>query len=112
MWVTIGVFYYVIYCLILFRILRYSDNFQIRYTAFALVLVVLALNAFWNYLFFRRENLFAASVLGGFYSLVAIALFACLYQFDFLAAYAQIPYLLYLFYAFYWSYGLLKLNPK
>lgn len=112
LWVIIGVVYYIIYCFILFRILRYVDNFTIRYTAFALVLVILALNAFWNYFFFRRENVLVASMLGVFYSLVAIALFVCLLQFDDVAALAQIPYLLYLIYAFYWSYGLLKLNPK
>jgi tryptophan-rich sensory protein len=112
LWVVIGVFYYVTYFFILFRVLRYSDNFAIRYTAFALVLVILGLNAFWNYFFFRRENLFAASVLGGFYSLVAIALFVCLWQFDYLAAYVLIPYLLYLIYAFYWSFGLMNLNLK
>lgn len=112
LWAIIGVLYYLICFAIIFRILRYSDNFSIRYTAFALILVVMAVNAFWNYFFFRRENLFAASVLGVFYSIAAIALFVCLWQFDYLAAYVLIPYLLYLFYAFYWSYGLLKLNPR
>lgn len=112
LWVIIGIFYYLICFAILFRVLRYSDNFAIRYTAFVFLLIVLALNAFWNYLFFQKGNLFAAFVLGGIYSLVAIALFVCLYRFDYLAAYVFVPYLIYLIYAFYWSYGLLKLNPK
>jgi tryptophan-rich sensory protein len=112
LWVIIGVFYYLICFAILFRILRYSDNFGIRYTAFALLLLIMALNAFWNYFFFRRENLFAAAVLGAFYSVVAIVLFVCLWQFDYLAAYVLVPYLLYLIYAFYWSFRLLKLNRK
>ena len=112
MWLIIGILYYIICFLILFRVLRYSDNIQVRYTAFALILAVMAVNAVWNYFFFRRENLFAAFVLSIFYSLGAIALFVFLWQFDYLAAYVLTPYLLYLFYAFYWSFGLLKLNPK
>lgn len=112
LWVIIGVFYYLICFAILFRVLRYSDNFAIRYTAFAFLLIVMAVNAFWNYVFFRLKNLSASLALGIFYSLAAVALFVCLYQFDFLAAYVLVPYLLYLIYAFYWSYGLWKLNAK
>jgi tryptophan-rich sensory protein len=111
-WAVIGVVYYLICFFILFRILRYEDNFSIRYTAFALLLVLMAANAFWNYVFFRRRDLFYSFVIGVLYSLGAVALFVCLYQFDFLAAYALTPYLLYQIYAFYWGYGLLKLNRK
>lgn len=111
-WAIIGVFYYLTCFFILFRILRYNDNTSIRYAAFALLLVVMAVNAFWNYVFFRRENLIYSFVLGIFYTLAAVVLFVCLLQFDDIAAYAQIPYLLYLIYAFYWGCGLLKLNPK
>lgn len=111
-WVVIGVFYYAICFLILFRILRYDDNFSIRYTAFTFLLVVMAVNAFWNYVFFRLENLFYSFVLGVFYTLAAVAVFVCLYQFDYIAAYVLVPYLLYLIYAFRWSYKLWKLNPK
>jgi tryptophan-rich sensory protein len=111
-WAIIGVFYYATCFIILFRILRYDDNFSIRYTAFALLLVVLAVNAFWNFVFFRRRNLFYSFVLSVFYTLAAVALFLCLYQFDYVAAFAEIPYLLYLIYALIWGYRLWKLNPN
>ncbi|MGC2236576.1 MAG: TspO/MBR family protein [Pyrinomonadaceae bacterium] len=111
-WAIIGVFYYATCFIMLFRILRYDDNFSIRYIAFALLLVVMAVNAFWNFVFFRRRNLFYSFLLSIFYSLAALALFVCLYQFDYVAAYAEIPYLLYLIYALIWSYKLIKLNPK
>lgn len=111
-WVVIGVFYYAICFFILFRILRYDDNISIRYTALALLLVVMAVNAFWNFVFFRRQNLFYSFVLSILYSPVAVALFICLYQFDYLAALALTPYLLYLIYALIWSYRLWKLNPE
>ncbi|MET0752248.1 MAG: tryptophan-rich sensory protein, partial [Pyrinomonadaceae bacterium] len=73
---------------------------------------VMAVNAFWNFVFFRRRNLFYSFLLSIFYSLAALALFVCLYQFDYVAAFAEIPYLLYLIYALIWSYKLIKLNPK
>ncbi|HEY0428265.1 MAG TPA: TspO/MBR family protein [Pyrinomonadaceae bacterium] len=111
-WAIIGVFYYLFCFFILFRLLRYDDNASIRYAALALLLVVMFTNAFWNYVFFRRQNLFFSFALGVFYSLAAVAVFVCLYQFDYIAAFVLIPYLLYLIYAFYWSYGLLKLNPN
>ena len=112
LWAVIGVVYYLICFAILFRLLRYSDNSTMRYTSLALLLFVMALNAFWNYVFFRRENLRASFFLGVFYSLVAVALFVCLYGLDFVAAAVLIPYLIYLAYAFYWGAGLVKLNPK
>lgn len=111
-WAIIGFFYYATCFIILFRILRYDDNFSIRYAAFALLLVVMSVNAFWNFVFFRRRNLYYSFVLSVFYTLAAIALFFSLWQFDFVAACAQIPYLIYLVYAFYWGGGLLKLNPR
>jgi tryptophan-rich sensory protein len=111
-WAIIGVFYYVICFFILFRILRYDDNFSIRYTAFTLLLVVMTLNAFWNYVFFRLRNLFYSFVLSILYSIVAVAVFVCLYQFDYIAAFVLVPYLLYLIYAFRWGYKLWKLNSR
>jgi len=77
-----------------------------------LIRIILAANAFWNYLFFRAQNLFYGSVLGALYSLIAIALFICLIQFDRVASYLLLPYLLYLICASWWSYGLLKLNRR
>lgn len=111
-WVIIGVFYYATCFIILFRILRYDDNISIRYAALALLLGVMAINAFWNFVFFRRRNLLYSFLLSIFYTLAALAVFVCLYQFDYVAAFAEIPYLLYLIYALIWSYKLIKLNPK
>ncbi len=112
LWVIIGILYYLICFVVLFRILRYDDNFAIRYTAFGLILVVMTLNAVWNYFFFRRRNLRGSFRLAIVYTFAAIALFICLWQFDLIAAYALIPYFLYLVYAFYWGLGLLRLNSK
>lgn len=111
-WAIIGVFYYATCFIILFRILRYDDNISIRYAALALLLVAMAVNAFRIFVFFRRRNLFYSFLLSIFYSLAALVLFICLYQFDYVAAFAETPYLLYLIYALIWSYKLIKLNPR
>ncbi|HEX3231552.1 MAG TPA: TspO/MBR family protein [Pyrinomonadaceae bacterium] len=109
-WYIIGVLYYATYGFILYRILRYDGVSILRPIAFALVLVIMAANAFWNYVFFRAQRLYYGFVVGLLYSVVAFALFVCLLQFDRVAAWAQVPYLLYLTYAYRWSRGLLRLN--
>lgn len=109
-WYIIGALYYATCFFILYRLFSYSGDTALWNTAFTLILVVIATNAIWNYIFFRAQNLFGAFLLGFPYALVAIALFLCLIQFDKVAAWALVPYLIYLIYAFRWGYGLWKLN--
>lgn len=109
-WYVVGIFYYLTYFSLLYQIFRHDGDDGLRYLSLTLVLIILAANAFWNYLFFRVQNLFYGLVLGVLYALIAIALFVCLIQFDRVASYFLLPYLLYLIYASWWSYGLLKLN--
>jgi len=109
-WYIIGALYYLTCFVILYRVFRYNGDTPLWNVAFTLILVVMATNALWNYIFFRAQNLFGAFLLGFPYTLVAIGLFVCLIQFDKVAAWAFVPYLIYLIYAFWWSYGLLKLN--
>jgi tryptophan-rich sensory protein len=109
-WYIIGALYYVICFAILYQLFRYNGDTSLWNLAFALVLVVMATNALWNYIFFRARNLWGAFLLGFPYALVAIGLFVCLIQFDKVAAWALAPYLIYLLYGAWWSYGLLKLN--
>jgi benzodiazapine receptor len=111
-WYIIGVLYYATYGFIIYRLVRNEGASVLRVIAFALVLVIMAANAFWNYVFFRAQRLYAGFVVGLLYSIVAFALFVCLLQFDRVAAWAQVPYLLYLAYAYRWSRGLLRLNPR
>jgi benzodiazapine receptor len=111
-WYGIGVLYYAIHFSLLYRILGHDGDVGLRYVSLTLVIIILAANAFWNYLFFRAQSLSYSSLLGALYALVAIALFICLIQFDRVASYFLLPYLLYLIYASWWSYGLLKLNVR
>ncbi len=110
-WVIIGVGYYAICFTILYRLFRFETENSVRDLALLMLLKVMAINALWNYFFFRRQSLFYSNLLAVGYSLIAIALFICLIQFDVIAALVLVPYLLYLIYAFRWGYGLWKLNP-
>jgi benzodiazapine receptor len=109
-WYIIGALYYLICFTILYRLFRYNGATQLWKAAFTLILIVMATNALWNYIFFRARTLLGAFLLGFPYTLVAIGLFVCLIQFDKVAAWAFVPYLIYLIYAAWWSYALLKLN--
>ncbi len=111
-WYIIGALYYVVCFFILYRIFTRSEASSTRYVALTLLLVMMSVNAFWNYVFFRAQNLFLSFVAFAFYPLIALALFISLLQFDRTAAWFLVPYLLYLIYAAYWGYGLWKLNPS
>jgi translocator protein len=109
-WYIIGALYYFICFIVLYRLFRYHRPTALWIVALILILVVMATNALWNYVFFRAKKLRGAFVLGLPYGLVAIGLFFCLRQFDQVAAWALVPYLVYLIYGFCWGYGLWKLN--
>ena len=111
-WYIIGVVYYVICFFILYRIFRHDSDASLKYVALMLLLIMMGVNAFWNYVFFRAQNLFLSFFAFAFYPLIAIALFVCLLQFDKIAAWSLVPYFLYLLYAVRWGYGLWKLNPN
>lgn len=111
-WYVIGVVYYAICFFILYRILRHDGDTSLKYVSSTLLVVMMGLNAFWNYLFFRVQNLFLSFVAFAVYPFVAIALFINLLRFDKIAAWSLVPYLIYLIYAVRWGYGLWKLNPN
>src|ERR1700738_2305803 len=85
-WYTIGVVYYVVVFVCLYRVLR-CPPLPFRNAALALLLVIVVLNAFWNVLFFRAKNLRATFVFSMCYSVIVIGCWYCLSQFDHLAAF-------------------------
>ena len=76
----------------------------------ALALFMMVVNALWNYVFFRAQNLFLWFIGASLFPILDIALFICLIQLDKVIAWSLIPYLLYRIYALWWGYGLWKLN--
>lgn len=111
LWIIIGVVYYVICFFILFRIFRADGNDTLRYVSLSLLLVAMAINALFNYTFFRLENLFYGLLTFVPYLPAVIGLFICLLQFDQAAAYVLLPYFVYLVYVTFLTHRFWKLNP-
>lgn len=113
LWTIIGVFYYLICFLVLARLLHVESGNMVRPVAIALMLALLAVNAFFNYVLFRMHNLFASLVVFVTYDLIAIALIMSLLLLDKAAALVFIAYPVYLIFANCWAYQLWRLNqPK
>jgi len=111
-WYIVGVIYYVICFFILYRIFRHHGDTSTKHVALTLLAVMMSVNAFWNYVFFRAQNLFLSFFAFAFYPFIAVALFIFLLQFEEIAAWSLVPYFVYLLYAVWWGYGLWKLNSR
>ncbi|MCI0388991.1 MAG: tryptophan-rich sensory protein, partial [Acidobacteria bacterium] len=111
-WYVIGVLYYATCFFIIYRILEYDGDTVLKDISLTLILIMMAANALWNYIFFRAQNLFYSFVASIPYSLVVVALFACLIQFEKVAAWSIVPYLVYQIYALQWIYGLWRINGQ
>jgi tryptophan-rich sensory protein len=109
-WSIIGIFYYLIFCFIFFRLL--TVNGSLRSLAIVLILTMMIINAVTNYLIFRAGNLRLSFIVGALFPVLDIALFVLLVQLDTLAACSLIPYLLYRIYAVWWGYTLWKQNES
>jgi tryptophan-rich sensory protein len=109
-WIVIGVFYYVICFTILTRLLEMDGFNRLQYSATVLMIVLLGLNALFNYQLFRSRNVQAAFVIFIPYDLVALALQICLFCLDNTAGYVFVSYLAYLVFATVWGYELRRLN--
>ena len=111
-WYIIGGLYYVIFCFVIYRILRHNGDAVLKYAALSLICFMMVVNAFWNYIFFRARNLFLAFIGASLFPILDIALFIGLMQLDKVAAWSLVPYLLYRIYALWWGYGLWKINGR
>lgn len=90
-WVAIGLCYYLILLVILFRLFFLPAAAPGRSLGLALAGGMMFVNALWNYFFFRSRNLLHAWLLGLPYGLIAIALLVVLHGLDRTAALALWP---------------------
>lgn len=111
LWIIIGVLYYVMCFFIVFRIFRHEGDDTLRYVSLALILFAMGVNALYNYTFFRLQNLFYTNLTIVPYLPALIGLFYCLWQFEHAAAYALIPYFVYLVCVSFLQYKFWELNP-
>ncbi len=109
-WIVIGLIYYAASFAALFRLLAGGLERPFAAAAFAALIAVLAANAAFNWIFFKRRD-FRASFYYYFPYLALVAtLIALLMQVDTLAAAMFLAYACYLPYALAWSYRVWKLN--
>ena len=111
-WGIIGGLYYVIFWLVLYRLLRLDGAPALGGAALTLILFMMAVNALTNYVLFRARNLRLSFIIGNVFPLMDVTLFVCLLRLDRAAAWTLIPYLLYRVYALWWGYGLWKMNSR
>ncbi len=110
LWGVIGGLYYAACFIVLYRLFRLDARDSLWRLALVLALVMLAINAAWNLLFFRLGSLRASVVALVPYSIVVLGLALSLAALDPLAAWSMVPYMVYLGYANPWVYRLWKLN--
>ena len=108
-WLALGGLYYVLCFIVLFRLLKLPTT-SLQVTTLAATIALMAANGAWNYLFFRRANLYASLVFFLPYATLALALFGLLLRVDPASSAIFGPYLLYLVYATAWSYKVCQLN--
>ena len=111
-WTIIGALYYVIFCFVVYRLLRLDSDSALRPAAFILISFMMVVNALTNYIIFRARNLRLSFIIGNLFPIMDIALFLCLVRLDRVAAWSLVPYLLYRIYALWWGYGLWKMNSQ
>jgi len=109
-WTIIGGLFYITFFFVLYRVLRGYDAATLRVATLILILVMMLLNALWNYLFFRARKLFMSLTTAAFAPVMDVGLLICLSQLDTVAAWALIPYLIYRVYSLWWVYGLWRVN--
>jgi tryptophan-rich sensory protein len=78
--------------------------------ALGLLVALMVGNAAWGVLFFRRKNLRASFLAFVPYGAVVVTLALVLARWDRVSALVLAPYLVYLFYAVWWSYRVWVLN--
>jgi tryptophan-rich sensory protein len=108
-WYLIGVGYYDTCFLTLYRIAQRGSS--VRSPAFWLLVTVMASNAAWNWLFFRRRDFRLSFFFFVPYSALVAAFLSTLVQRgDWLPAALWAIYTLYLLYALAWAFRVWKLN--
>ncbi|HBR69307.1 MAG TPA: hypothetical protein DEA55_08035 [Rhodospirillaceae bacterium] len=115
LWSIIGGLYYLIFCFVIYRLLRVASDSALGFIALTLISFMMVVNALTNYLIFRAQDLRLSFIVGAIFPVLDIALFICLVLLDKEAAWALIPYLLYLLYRIYaiwWGYRLWKMNSQ
>ncbi len=101
-WITIGVLFYIINAIILYRAFYYSNR-HAKGMVVILVVLILAYNEFWNYLLFGLHNPVASLTALIPYILLLVFLFITLLEIDKVSPFVLLPYLIWIIYDFLWA---------
>src|SRR3712207_2617401 len=63
-WSIIGGLYYIIFCFVIYRLLRLGGDSALRRAALALIVFMMLINALTNYVIFRARNLRLSMLIG------------------------------------------------
>ena len=106
----VGLAYYVLAAVVLYRVLVHVDDPRGRAASFALTVGVLLLNELWNYGFFGLRSTLAGFLGIAVFLVVLTALMAALRRYEKFTAWLLVPYYLWVLYDIAWTYALWRLN--
>jgi tryptophan-rich sensory protein len=109
-WSIIGGLYYLIFCFLIYRLLRLGFDSAVKSFALVLIVFMMLVNALTNYVIFRAQNLWVSFLIGSVFPVLDITLFVLVLFLDAIAALSLVPYLIYRVYAVWWGYALWKIN--
>ena len=109
-WSIIGGVYYIIFCFVLYRLLRLTTDSSLKNVALMLIIFMMIVNALSNYVIFRAQNLWLSYLIGNVFPIMDVVLLLCLIRLDTVAARSLVPYLIYRVYAVWWGHALWKAN--
>jgi tryptophan-rich sensory protein len=109
-WSAIGIAYYVLFFFLLRSLLDRRPTPYWTSAAITLTILLLAANASWNWVFFRRKDLWLSFVFFVPYLLLAFTLAAVLRRIHNPLSSWYVLYLAYLMYAMWWGYYVWRLN--
>ena len=112
LWSLIGAAYYLIFGLVLYRLLSHVAASGLTRLALALIGSMMLGNGLSNLVIFRARNLRLSGMIGDAYALLDILLVLVVARIDAVAAWALTPYLAYRVYAVWWGHVLAELNPS
>jgi tryptophan-rich sensory protein len=110
-WSAIGSTYYIVMLMVAHTLFSSVPVTFWTAAAIALVVLLMASNGAWNWLFFRRRSLFASLLFFIPYNLIAFALAFALARIGGRAVWWYAPNIGYLVFVTWWAYMVWRLNP-
>ena len=106
----VGALYYVLFAVVLYRVLSRVGDVRERAISLGLALGVMLLNELWNYAFFGLRSTLAGFLGIAVFLAILTALVSVLLRYERFSAMLLVPYYLWVLYDLAWNYELWRLN--